>query len=58
MRTTLIIKSMFLLVLLSGAARAADSYINQNSIIPVSTAGWFFAFAVVGFVAVANRRKI
>ena len=58
MRTTLIIKSMFLLVLLSGAARAADSYVNQNSIIPVSTAGWFFAFAVVGFVAVANRRKI
>jgi hypothetical protein len=49
---------MFLLVMLSGAARAADSYINQNSIIPVSTAGWFFAFAVVGFVAVANRRKI
>ncbi|HEN8801107.1 hypothetical protein HP546_12190 [Pseudomonas sp. CM25] len=58
MRTTLIIKSMFLMVLLSGAARAADSYINQNSIIPVSTAVWFFAFAVVGFVAVANRRKI
>ena len=58
MRTTLIIKSMFLLVMLSGAARAADSYINQNSIIPVSTAGWFFAFDVVGFVAVANRRKI
>lgn len=58
MRTTLIIKSMFLLVMLSGAARAADLYINQNSIIPVSTAGWFFAFAVVGFVAVANRRKI
>ena len=55
MRTTLIIKSMFLLVMLSGAARAADSYINQNSIIPVSTAGWFFAFAVIGFVAVANR---
>jgi hypothetical protein len=49
---------MFLLVMLSGAAGAADSYINQNSIIPVSTAGWFFAFAVVGFVAVANRRKI
>ncbi|MFG0465703.1 EPS-associated small membrane protein EppA [Pseudomonas putida] len=58
MRSTLIIKSMFLLVMLSGAARAADSYINQNSIIPVSTAGWFFAFAVIGFVAVANRRKI
>ncbi|WP_336333437.1 EPS-associated small membrane protein EppA [Pseudomonas putida] len=58
MRTTLIIKSIFLLVLLSGAARAADSYINQTSIIPVSTAVWFFAFAVVGFVAVANRRKI
>ncbi|AQW68784.1 hypothetical protein IRZ81_09040 [Pseudomonas putida] len=58
MRTTLIVKSFFLLVLLSGAARAADSYINQSSIIPVATAGWFFAFAVVGFVAVANRRKI
>lgn len=58
MRTTLIIKSMFLLVLLSGAARAADSYANQNSIIPVSTAGWLLAFAVVGFVLVANRRKI
>jgi hypothetical protein len=58
MRSTLIIKSLFLLVLLSGAARAADSYINQTSIIPVSTAGWFFAFAVVGFVAVANRRKV
>ncbi|AGN82650.1 MULTISPECIES: EPS-associated small membrane protein EppA [Pseudomonas] len=58
MRTTLIIKSMFLLVLLSGAARAADSYVNQNSIIPVSTAGWLLAFAVVGFVLVANRRKI
>lgn len=58
MRTTLIIKFLFLLVLLSGAARAADSYINQTSIIPVSTAVWFFAFAVVGFVAVANRRKI
>ena len=58
MRSTLIIKSMFLLVMLSGAARAADSYINQNSIIPVSTAGWLLAFAVVGFVLVANRRKI
>ncbi len=58
MRTTLIIKSMFLLVLLSGAARAADSYVNQNSIIPVSTAGWLLAFAVVGFVLVSNRRKI
>ncbi|MBF8659717.1 EPS-associated small membrane protein EppA [Pseudomonas putida] len=58
MRTTLIVKSIFLLVLLSGAARAADSYINQSSIIPVATAAWFFAFAVVGFVAVANRRKI
>lgn len=58
MRTTLIVKSFFLLVLLSGAARAADSYINQSSIIPVATAGWFFTFAVVGFVAVANRRKI
>ncbi|MNJ74673.1 hypothetical protein D3C77_716450 [compost metagenome] len=58
MRTALIIKSMFLLALLSGAARAADAYINQNSIIPVSTAGWFFAFAVVGFVAVANRKQI
>ncbi|MGJ7473042.1 EPS-associated small membrane protein EppA [Pseudomonas fulva] len=58
MRTTLIVKSIFLLALLSGAARAADSYINQSSIIPVATAGWFFAFAVVGFVAVANRRKI
>jgi len=58
MRTTLIIKSMFLLVLLSGAARAADSYVNQNSIIPVSTAGWLLAFAVVGFVLVANTRKI
>ncbi len=58
MCTTLIVKSIFLLVLLSGAARAADSYINQTSIIPVATAGWFFAFAVVGFVAVANRRKI
>lgn len=58
MRTALIFESMALLVLLSGAARAADLYINQNSIIPVSTAGWFFAFAVVGFVAVANRRRI
>lgn len=58
MRTALIIKAMFLLALLSGAARAADSYINQNSIMPVSTAGWLFAFAVVGFMAVANRRKI
>ncbi|MCE5995358.1 hypothetical protein SE916_24750 [Pseudomonas sp. 5FOS] len=58
MRTALIIKSMSLLVLLSGAARAADAYINQNSIIPVSTAGWFFAFAVVGFVAVANSGRI
>ena len=58
MRTALIIKSMSLLALKSGAARAADMYINQNSIIPVSTAGWFFAFAVVGFVAVANRKQI
>ena len=58
MRTALIIKSMSLLALMSGAARAADMYMNQNSIIPVSTAGWFFAFAVVGFVAVANRKQI
>ncbi|WGV20326.1 MULTISPECIES: EPS-associated small membrane protein EppA [unclassified Pseudomonas] len=58
MRTALIIKSMSLLVLLSGAARAADTYFNQSSIIPGSTAGWFFAFAVVGFVAVANRKNI
>lgn len=58
MRSTLFIKSIFLLVLLSGAARAADSYVSQNSVIPLTTAGWLFAFAVVGFVAVANRRKI
>ena len=58
MRTALIIKSMSLLALMSGAARAADMYMNQNSIIAVSTAGWFFAFAVVGFVAVANRKQI
>ncbi|WDY60195.1 EPS-associated small membrane protein EppA [Pseudomonas sp. PSKL.D1] len=58
MRSTLFIKSIFLLVLLSGAARAADSYMNQSSVVPLATAGWLFAFAVVGFVAVANRRKV
>ncbi|HEK1691781.1 TPA: hypothetical protein SMR48_004912 [Pseudomonas putida] len=58
MRSTLFIKSIFLLVLLSGAARAADSYMSQTSIVPLATAGWVFAFAVIGFVAVANRKKI
>ncbi|MCI0911586.1 MULTISPECIES: EPS-associated small membrane protein EppA [Pseudomonas] len=58
MRSTLFIKSIFLLVLLSGAARAADSYMSQTNIVPLSTAGWVFAFAVIGFVAVANRKKI
>jgi hypothetical protein len=36
--------------------RAADSYISHASVIPLATAG-LFAFAVIGFVAVANRRK-
>ena len=58
MRSTLFIKSIFLLVLISGAARAADSYINQTSVIPLATAGWLFGFAVIGFVAVANRKRI
>ncbi|MFJ4396022.1 EPS-associated small membrane protein EppA [Pseudomonas sp. NPDC089396] len=58
MRSTLFIKSIFLLVLLSGAARAADSYMNQSNVVPLTTAGWLFAFAVIGFVAVANRKKI
>ncbi|HEN8713055.1 MULTISPECIES: EPS-associated small membrane protein EppA [Pseudomonas] len=58
MRSTLFIKSIFLLVLLSGAARAADSYMSQTNIVPLATAGWVFAFAVIGFVAVANRKKI
>ncbi|MCE1114530.1 hypothetical protein N5F23_18595 [Pseudomonas sichuanensis] len=58
MRSTLFIKSIFLLVLLSGAARAADSYMSHASVIPLATAGWLFAFAVIGFVAVANRSKI
>lgn len=58
MRSTLFIKSIFLLVLMSGAARAADSYINQVNIIPTATALWLFGFAIVGFVVVANRTKI
>ena len=58
MRSTLFIKSIFLLILLSGAARAADSYINQASVIPLATAGWLFAVAVIGIVVVANRRKV
>ncbi|WP_166886227.1 EPS-associated small membrane protein EppA [Pantoea sp. Cy-639] len=58
MGSTLFIKSVFLLVLLSGAARAADSYVSQASVMPVATAGWLFGFAVIGFVVVANRRRI
>lgn len=58
MRSTLFIKSIFLLVLMSGAARAADSYISQNNVIPLATAGWLFGFALIGFVAVANRTKV
>ncbi|MBS3184968.1 hypothetical protein N8H41_15230 [Pseudomonas vlassakiae] len=58
MRSTLLIKSFFLLVLLTGAARAADSYLSENTIVPLSTAGWLFAAAVIGFIAVANRKKI
>ena len=58
MRSTLLIKSIFLLVLMSGAAGAADSYMNDTSVVPVATAGWVFCFAVIGFIAVANRQKI
>ncbi|MGN8261782.1 EPS-associated small membrane protein EppA [Pseudomonas sp. SMSB3] len=58
MRSTLLIKAIFLLVLLTGAARAADSYLTENNIVPLSTAGWLFAAAVIGFIAVANRKKI
>ncbi|WP_449432900.1 EPS-associated small membrane protein EppA [Pseudomonas putida] len=58
MGSTLFIKSIFLLVLLSGAARAADSYMSETSVIPLATAGWLFACAIVGFVAIANRKKI
>lgn len=58
MRSTLFIKSIFLLVLMSGAARAADSYISQANVIPLATAGWLFGFAVIGFVAMANRSKV
>ncbi|MFI7856373.1 MULTISPECIES: EPS-associated small membrane protein EppA [Pseudomonas] len=58
MRSTLFIKSIFLLVLMSGAARAADSYMSQTNIVPLATAAWLFGVAIVGFVAVANRRKV
>lgn len=58
MRSTLFIKSVFLLVLMSGAARAADAYVSQTNVIPLATAGWLFGFAVIGFVAVANRNKV
>ncbi|BBR55805.1 MULTISPECIES: EPS-associated small membrane protein EppA [Pseudomonas] len=58
MRSTLIIKSIFLLVLMSGAAGAADSYISKASVVPAATAGWLFSFAVIGFIALANRSKI
>ncbi|WP_165957318.1 EPS-associated small membrane protein EppA [Pseudomonas sp. H9] len=58
MRSTLFIKSIFLFVLLSGAAGAADSFVNKTSVVSSTTAGWLFAFAVIGFIAVANRRKV
>jgi len=58
MRSTLLIKSIFLLVLMSGAAGAADSFVNKTSVVPIGTAGWIFSFAVIGFIAVANRRKV
>ncbi|MBH3426241.1 EPS-associated small membrane protein EppA [Pseudomonas alkylphenolica] len=58
MRSTLFIKSIFLFVLMSGAAGAADSFVNKTSVVPNATAGWLLAFAVVGFMAVANRRKV
>ncbi|HWD32934.1 hypothetical protein D9M68_927880 [compost metagenome] len=58
MRSTLLIKSIFLLVLMSGAAGAADSFVNKTSVVPIGTAGWLFGFAVIGFIAVANRRKV
>jgi hypothetical protein len=34
------------------------SYVNQPSAVPLSTAAWLFASALLGFVTVANRRKV
>ncbi|WP_430765366.1 EPS-associated small membrane protein EppA [Pseudomonas citronellolis] len=58
MRSTLLIKFVFLLILLSGAAGTAGSYINQTSVVPTSTVAWLIASALIGFVAVANRRNV
>ncbi|WP_418323295.1 EPS-associated small membrane protein EppA [Pseudomonas citronellolis] len=58
MRSTLLIKSIFLLILLCGVAGTADSYINQTAAVPATSVAWVFASALIGFVAVANRRKV
>jgi hypothetical protein len=41
-----------------GLAGTADSYINQQSAVPLPAAAWLLSSALFGFVVVANRRKV
>jgi hypothetical protein len=41
-----------------GLAGTADSYINQQSAVPLPAAAWLFSSALFGFIVFANRRKV
>jgi hypothetical protein len=41
-----------------GLAGEADSFVNQSNAVPLPAAAWLFSSALLGFIMVANRRKI
>ncbi|VVN99517.1 hypothetical protein [Pseudomonas fluorescens] len=41
-----------------GLAGTADSYIKQQSAVPLPAAAWLFSSALFGFIVFANRRKV
>ncbi|MBK5354671.1 hypothetical protein JFU37_19515 [Pseudomonas sp. TH41] len=41
-----------------GLTGEADSFINQSNAVPLPAAAWLFSSALLGFIMVANRRKI
>jgi hypothetical protein len=41
-----------------GLAVGAGAFINQSKAVPLPAAAWLFSSALIGFIVVANRRKI
>ncbi|MVV48685.1 hypothetical protein EJA72_10590 [Pseudomonas sp. PB120] len=41
-----------------GLASGADALISQSKAVPLPAAAWLFSSALLGFIVVANRRKV